>query len=92
MDNASNNDTLIGAFAIRCASEGIEFHEEHGRMRCMPHTVHLAALKVMIKRPFEERRNTNLTYIRSYSKPSVLLQQKKQLIKRDLPPLPTRTA
>ena len=46
MDNASNNDTMVEAFARRCEEKGIEFSAKDGRMRCMPHTVHLAALKV----------------------------------------------
>jgi hypothetical protein len=46
MDNATNNDTMIEAFEKRCRAEGIYFSEMDGRMRCMPHTIHLSALKV----------------------------------------------
>lgn len=46
MDNATNNDTLVEAFARRCNEVGISFSSRHARMRCMPHTIHLAALKV----------------------------------------------
>jgi hypothetical protein len=46
MDNASNNDTLIASFAQRCDAESITFSAKDARMRCMPHTVHLAALQV----------------------------------------------
>jgi hypothetical protein len=46
MDNATNNDTLVAAFARRCRALKIPFSAVHGRMRCMPHTIHLAALKV----------------------------------------------
>ena len=47
MDNASNNDTLVEAIEDFCYNEGIPgFMMKDARMRCMPHTVHLAALKV----------------------------------------------
>ena len=48
MDNATNNDTLIEHFAAKCLEEGIYFSEENGRMRCLPHVIHLAALEVSI--------------------------------------------
>ncbi|KAJ7863659.1 hypothetical protein B0H13DRAFT_2177082, partial [Mycena leptocephala] len=47
MDNATNNDTLVAAFARRCRALKIPFSAVHGRMRCMPHTIHLAALKLL---------------------------------------------
>lgn len=47
MDNATNNDTLVAAFERRCRTEGIEFSSTDTRMRCMPHTIHLSALKVL---------------------------------------------
>ena len=46
MDNATNNDTLTTSIETRCHALGIEFSARHARMRCMPHTIHLAALKV----------------------------------------------
>lgn len=46
MDNASNNDTLMEALESQCQSAGIEFSASAARMRCMPHTIHLAAIKV----------------------------------------------
>ncbi|KAJ7939293.1 hypothetical protein B0H13DRAFT_1514502, partial [Mycena leptocephala] len=46
MDDATNNDTMVEAFASRCRSIGIPLFSRHARMRCMPHTIHLAALKV----------------------------------------------
>ncbi|KAJ6528538.1 hypothetical protein B0H19DRAFT_942319, partial [Mycena capillaripes] len=49
MDNATNNDTLVEHFAARCRSSGIPFSEENGRMRCMPHIIHLAALQLLKK-------------------------------------------
>ncbi|KAJ7096875.1 hypothetical protein C8R44DRAFT_538099, partial [Mycena epipterygia] len=42
MDNATNNDTLVGAFERRCRKEGITFSSTDARMRCMPHTIHLS--------------------------------------------------
>jgi len=46
MDNASNNDTMMEAIESRCHEAGIEFSAQKSRMRCMPHTIHLAAIKV----------------------------------------------
>ena len=48
MDNASNNDTMVKAIETRCQERGIAFSASHSRLRCMPHTCHLAALKVAI--------------------------------------------
>ncbi|KAJ7640480.1 hypothetical protein DFH06DRAFT_1000691, partial [Mycena polygramma] len=47
MDNASNNDTMTQHFQQKCEEEGIEFDAEEARIRCMPHTAHLAALKLL---------------------------------------------
>jgi hypothetical protein len=49
-DNASNNDTLVdGIVALALADEKrIRLNAKWIRMHCMPHTVHLAALKVSI--------------------------------------------
>lgn len=46
MDNATNNDTMVTLFEARCQERGIDFSASHSRLRCMPHTCHLAALKV----------------------------------------------
>jgi G:T-mismatch repair DNA endonuclease (very short patch repair protein) len=46
MDNASNNDTMMEAIESRFHEAGIEFSAQKSRMRCMPHTIHLAAIKV----------------------------------------------
>ena len=46
MDNASNNDTMMEAIEDRCHAAGIQFSAAQARMRCMPHTIHLAAIKV----------------------------------------------
>ncbi|KAJ6523018.1 hypothetical protein B0H19DRAFT_973062, partial [Mycena capillaripes] len=59
MDNATNNDTLVEHFAARCRSSGIPFSEENGRMRCMPHIIHLAALQVRFGSPLLD--STSLT-------------------------------
>ncbi|KAJ7588246.1 hypothetical protein C8J56DRAFT_725591, partial [Mycena floridula] len=42
MDNASNNDTLMEYLEERCTAQGIYFSAKESRMRCMPHTIHLA--------------------------------------------------
>ncbi|KAF8506459.1 hypothetical protein JB92DRAFT_3200979, partial [Gautieria morchelliformis] len=42
-DNASNNDTMMEALSMLCAKEGILFSAHEA---WIPHTVHLAALKV----------------------------------------------
>jgi hypothetical protein len=46
MDNTSNNDTLMAALEVRYQAEGIKFSARESRMWCMPHTIHLASLKV----------------------------------------------
>ena len=46
MDNSSNNDTLMEALEIKCHEAGIEFSASDSRMCCIPHTIHLAAIKV----------------------------------------------
>jgi hypothetical protein len=45
-DNASNNDTLIDGIVEHAKCEGILLNGDWIRLRCMPHTIHLAALKV----------------------------------------------
>ncbi|KAJ7732247.1 hypothetical protein DFH07DRAFT_755368, partial [Mycena maculata] len=47
MDNATNNDTMMEAIERKCWDAGIAFSARKSRMRCMPHTVHLAALKLL---------------------------------------------
>ncbi|KAJ6528419.1 hypothetical protein B0H19DRAFT_885043, partial [Mycena capillaripes] len=47
MDNASNNDTLMENIAIKCAAAEISFDATDARIRCMPHTAHLAAIKLL---------------------------------------------
>ncbi|KAI0281548.1 hypothetical protein BC826DRAFT_876907, partial [Russula brevipes] len=47
MDNASNNNTLMTSLEQRCEQRGIRFSAQEARMRCMPHTIHLAAIKLL---------------------------------------------
>jgi hypothetical protein len=46
MDNASNNDTMMAGLEDRFLAEGQAWSCTDFRIRCMPHTIHLAALKV----------------------------------------------
>ena len=47
MDNASDNDMLMVSLEQQCEKEGIRFLAWEACMRCMPHTIHLAAIKVI---------------------------------------------
>ncbi|KAJ6535796.1 hypothetical protein DFH09DRAFT_893750, partial [Mycena vulgaris] len=47
MDNASNNDTMVQHFQQKCEEHMIEFDAAEARIRCMPHTAHLAAVKLL---------------------------------------------
>ncbi|KAJ6472248.1 hypothetical protein DFH09DRAFT_477185 [Mycena vulgaris] len=47
MDNATNNDTMIEVFEEKCHARDINFSAIDSRIRCMPHTAHLAALKLL---------------------------------------------
>ncbi|KAJ6528586.1 hypothetical protein B0H19DRAFT_872551, partial [Mycena capillaripes] len=47
MDNASNNDTMAEHFQTMCEDRGIEFDAVESRIRCMSHTAHLAAIKLL---------------------------------------------
>ena len=46
LDNAYNNNTMVEGIKARAALEGIELNAAWARLRCMPHTIHLAAIKV----------------------------------------------
>jgi hypothetical protein len=46
LDNASNNDTFVDGIERRAKKAGVPFNASWARLRCMPHTIHLAALKV----------------------------------------------
>lgn len=45
-DNATNNDTLVRSLESRFKAESIPFKASDARMRCLPHTIHLAAMEV----------------------------------------------
>ncbi|KAF8076999.1 hypothetical protein FPV67DRAFT_1407184, partial [Lyophyllum atratum] len=47
MDNATNNDTMVASIENLCRENAIPFSASDARMRCMPHTVHLSALKLL---------------------------------------------
>ena len=46
IDNASNNNTLVQGIVALAAAQHIYLDAKQIRLRCMPHTIHLAALKV----------------------------------------------
>ncbi|TBU39243.1 hypothetical protein BD309DRAFT_848051, partial [Dichomitus squalens] len=48
-DNATNNDAMMDALERRCHAHKppIPFSAKVSRMRCIPHTVHLAALQLL---------------------------------------------
>jgi hypothetical protein len=46
LDNASNNDTFVDGIERRLKKAGVPFNASWARLRCMPHTIHLAAIKV----------------------------------------------
>jgi len=48
MDNASNNDTLMEALESKCHEAGVEFSASDSQMRCIPHTIHLTAIKASL--------------------------------------------
>ncbi len=45
-DNASNMSTFVDGVESRAKAIGVAFNAHWARLRCMPHTIHLAALKV----------------------------------------------
>ncbi|KAJ7608081.1 hypothetical protein DFH06DRAFT_1018081, partial [Mycena polygramma] len=42
-----SDDTMMEAIQRKCREAGIKFDAKKSRMRCTPHTVHLAALKLL---------------------------------------------
>ena len=46
IDNATNNDMMIKAIETCCQEAGIKFCTDYSQMWCMPHTIHLSAIKV----------------------------------------------
>jgi len=45
-DNASNMDTFVKGIVSRMEKMEITINADWAQLRCMPHTIHLAALKV----------------------------------------------
>ena len=58
-DNAANNDTMMSHLEGMFAAEGIDFNAVYSRGRCLPHTVHLAAIKVSLFLGTLDNINTN---------------------------------
>ena len=48
MDNATNNDMMMEAIEQHCNEANIYFSTIESQLCCMPHTVHLAAIKVSL--------------------------------------------
>lgn len=46
MDNASNNDKMMLFLELKHRAVNVPFDARAARLRCMPHTIHLAAEKV----------------------------------------------
>ncbi|EDR01432.1 uncharacterized protein LACBIDRAFT_311023 [Laccaria bicolor S238N-H82] len=47
MDNASNNDTIMEAIESWCCAAGIKLSAQKSCMHCMPHTIHIVAIKLL---------------------------------------------
>ncbi|KAJ6600159.1 hypothetical protein B0H10DRAFT_2231031 [Mycena sp. CBHHK59/15] len=47
MDHVTNNDTTFEVFGQKCHSQCINFSAIDSHIRCMPHTTHLAAIKLL---------------------------------------------
>ncbi|KAI5886567.1 uncharacterized protein SCHCODRAFT_02479852, partial [Schizophyllum commune H4-8] len=56
MDNATNNDTLVEEIERLCMLDGIRFSATQARLRCMPHTIHLSAIKAGTASSYKLRR------------------------------------
>jgi hypothetical protein len=48
-NNASNNDTMMDALERLNETHGFDFDAQESRLRCMPHTIHLAAMEASQK-------------------------------------------
>jgi hypothetical protein len=46
LDNASNNDTLVDNLVNLANGQGLLLDKAWAQLRCLPHTIHLATLKV----------------------------------------------
>ncbi|KAJ6553819.1 hypothetical protein DFH09DRAFT_855318, partial [Mycena vulgaris] len=66
MDNATNNDTLVEAIERKCVEKGIKFSAANSRLRCMPHTVHLAVIQLLeaigAVEKNEKKKKTHVSY------------------------------
>ncbi|KAJ6534706.1 hypothetical protein B0H10DRAFT_1848766, partial [Mycena sp. CBHHK59/15] len=75
MDNATNNDTLMDGIESRADAAGISwFNAKEARIRCLPHTTHLAALKLLegigaIPKADPKQRDADGTYQDSVTAP-----------------------
>ncbi|KAF5319077.1 hypothetical protein D9758_018663 [Tetrapyrgos nigripes] len=47
MDNVTNNDTMIESLAKKYSEANLQLSAKDARMCCMPHTIHLAAMKLL---------------------------------------------
>jgi len=47
-DNASNNNTVVDGIVAHAKNKGISMNGDWVCLHCMPHTVHLVALKVNV--------------------------------------------
>lgn len=85
-DNASNNDTMIDEIVAlaREDEKAIELNAQWIRMRCMPHTVHLAALKVCSSIPLPASINVFFFSFWKGSAPSLLLKGGRQGLAADI--------
>ena len=46
--NATNNDTFVDRIKKHAHAIGAAFNAEWAHLQCMPHTIHLAAIKVSL--------------------------------------------
>ncbi|KAH9009437.1 hypothetical protein EDB85DRAFT_1849940, partial [Lactarius pseudohatsudake] len=46
-DNTTNNDTMLQSIQYRAREEGIRMKASWVRLWCIPHTIHLAAVKLL---------------------------------------------
>ena len=47
MDNASDNNMLMVSLEKRCDERRVPFSATNAHMRCLPHTIHLATIKLL---------------------------------------------
>ena len=47
LDNALNNDTFVDGIERRAKKAGVSFNVSWARLHCMPHTIHLTAIKLL---------------------------------------------